>query len=188
MELSDCVVFLRKLEEADLDRCWKWISDPEVFVTMGVCGPVTKTAQKRWFDELDRSRTKIVFAICLCEGEKHVGNVSLDMIDYRHRNARVAICIPDAALRGQGIGTRAMRLVQGYAFNFLNLHRLYCKTTAGNEPVVRFYQRLGFVIEGCLRQHEFVRGRYVDKLILGAVRTLPESESAPVDRTASGKD
>lgn len=168
--LSDDLIYLRKLEETDLDRTWKWINDPDIYLTIGIRIPVAKTAQKRWFNELDASSSKIVFAICLKEEDKHVGNASLDLIDHRHRNARLSIFIADSKLRGKNIGTRAMKLLIEYAFNFLNLHRLYCKTTAGDEKVLAFYKKLGFQVEGQLRGHEFIRGQYVDKVILGLLR------------------
>jgi UDP-4-amino-4,6-dideoxy-N-acetyl-beta-L-altrosamine N-acetyltransferase len=168
--LADDMIYLRKLEEADLDRTWHWINQPDIYTAMGTLVPISKTAQKRWFEELDSSNAKIVFAICLHDGDQHVGNVSLDLIDYRHRNARLAIFIADADLRDQGIGTRAMHLLIEYAFDLLNLHRLYCKTTAGNPAVLEFYRRLGFRMEGQLREHEYVEGRYVDKIMLGLLR------------------
>lgn len=168
--LSDALIYLRKLEETDLDRTWKWINEPDIYLTIGICIPVTKTAQKRWFNQLDASSSKIVFAICLKEEDKHVGNASLDLIDHRHRNARLSIFVADPKLRGKSIGTRAMKLLIEYAFKFLNLHRLYCKTTAGNEKVINFYKKLGFQDEGKLREHEYIEGQYVDKIILGLLR------------------
>lgn len=168
--LSDDLIYLRKLEDSDLDRTWKWINDPDIFFAIGVQAPVTKTAQKRWFNKLDASYSKIVFAICLNEEDKHVGNVSLDLIDHRHRNARLSIFIADPELRGKSIGMRAMKLLIEYAFDFLNLHRLYCKTTVGNEKALAFYKKLGFQVEGQLREHEFVQGGYVGKIMLGLLR------------------
>lgn len=167
---SDALIYLRKLEETDLDQTWKWINDPDIYLTIGIRIPITKTAQKRWFNQLDASSSKIVFAICLKEEDKHVGNASLDLINHRHRNARLSIFIADSKLRGKSIGTRAMKLLIEYAFNFLNLHRLYCKTTAGNEKVINFYKKLGFQDEGKLREHEYIEGQYVDKIILGLLR------------------
>jgi UDP-4-amino-4,6-dideoxy-N-acetyl-beta-L-altrosamine N-acetyltransferase len=174
--LADDLIYLRKLEDSDLERTWHWVNRPDIYTTIGILAPVSMTAQRRWFDELDRSKSKIVFAICLRDGDRHVGNVSLDQIDYRHRNARLAIFIAEPGLRGQGIGTRAMRLLIEYAFNLINLNRLYCKTTAGNPAVIEFYEKLGFKIEGCLRKHEYIAGQYVDKIILGLVRTHSETD------------
>ena len=169
--LADDLIYLRKLEESDLDRTWHWINQPDIYTAIGILAPITMTAQKRWFEELERSDSKLVFAICLHDGDRHVGNVSLDLIDYRHRNARLAIFIAESDLRGQGIGTRAMHLLIEYAFDLMNLNRLYCKTTAGNPAVIRFYEKLGFAVEGRLRKQEYIAGQYVDKIMLGLLRS-----------------
>ena len=168
--LSDDLIYLRKLEESDLHRTWKWINNPDIFIAIGVHVPITKTSQKQWFNALNISDSKIVFAICIQEENQHVGNVSLDLIDFRHRNARLSIFVAEPGMRGKTIGTRAMRLLIKYAFDFLNLHRLYCKTTAGSENVLNFYKKLGFRVEGQLREHEYIQGCYVDKIMLGLVR------------------
>ena len=165
--LSDDLIYLRKLEASDLDRTWGWINDPGVYLKIGSHIPVSKSAQLKWFERTDQATDKIVLAICLNDGQVHVGNVSLDNIEVRHRTARLSIFVADEAQRGKSIGTRALRLLADYAFNFLNLNRVWCKATLGNDKVVHFYQKLGFKLEGVMRQHEFVDGRYVDKAILG---------------------
>lgn len=179
--LADDLIYLRRLEEPDLERTWCWVNQPDIYNAIGLVAPISMTAQRRWYEELDRSNSKIVFAICLRAGDQHVGNVSLDQIDRRHRHARLAIFIAEPEHRGKGIGARAMRLLIAYAFDFMNLHRLYCKTTAGNPAVIRFYEALGFVIEGCLRQHEFVAGQYVDKIVLGLLRGEVVQSNEPAD-------
>ncbi len=168
--LSDDLIYLRKLEASDLDRTWIWINDPAVYLKIGSLVPVSKSAQLKWFERTDQSAEKIIFAICLKEDNTHVGNVSLDSIETRHRTARLSIFIGDTAQRGQSIGSRAIRLLADYAFAFLNLNRVWCKATAGDERIVRFYEHLGFRIEGVMRQHEFIDGQYVDKAIFGLLR------------------
>ena len=169
--LSDDTVCLRKLEVEDLDRTWVWLQKPDVYWKIGVDMPVSKASQPRWFEEQDKSSNKIVFAICLSGDGRHVGNVSLDMLDGRHRNARLAIFIGDEEQRGKSIGSRGVRLAARYAFEFLNLHKVWCKTTAGDEAVLRFYNKIGFRVEGALVQHEFIEGNYVDKVVLGLLRS-----------------
>lgn len=178
--LSDDLIYLRKLEASDLERTWGWINDPGVYLKIGSQVPVSRSAQLKWFERADQSADKIVFAICLRESDVHVGNVSLDSIENRHRTARLSIFIGDAAQRGKSIGSRAIRLLAGYAFAFLNLNRLWCKATAGDERIVHFYENLGFRIEGVMRQHEFIDGRYVDKTIFGLVKN--ESAQGGMDR------
>lgn len=168
--LSDDLIYLRKLEAADLERTWGWINDPGVYLKIGSQVPVSRSAQLKWFERADQSSDKIIFAVCLKANDAHVGNVSLDSIETRHRTARLSIFIGDAGQRGQSIGSRAIRLLADYAFAFLNLNRVWCKATAGDERIVRFYENLGFRSEGLMRQHEFIDGQYVDKTIFGLLR------------------
>ena len=49
--LEDDLIYLRKLEESDLDRTWEWINDPDIYNAIGVHVPVSKTSHKRWFTE-----------------------------------------------------------------------------------------------------------------------------------------
>lgn len=168
--LDDDMIYLRKLEQTDLDRTWVWINDPAIFLKIGVQIPVSKTAQLKWFERLDLTTDRLVLAICLKEDDVHVGNVSLDSLEPRHRSARFSIFIGDSGRRGRTVGSRALTLFAGYAFDFLNLHRIWCKTTAGDARIVRFYEQLGFQREGVLRQHEFIAGRYVDKILFGLLR------------------
>lgn len=168
--LRDNLLYIRKLEASDLDRTWEWMNTPEIFMIMGVHAPISKTGQHRWFESLDKSADKIVFAVCTIDGNTHIGNVSLDIIDYRHRNARLSIFLADPATRGQGNGKRALALLLEYAFNFLNLHRLYAKVNSDRENILRFYQNMGFQPEGKMRQHEFINGCYIDKLIVSILR------------------
>lgn len=168
--LSDDLIYLRKLEITDLDRTWVWVNDPEIAEKIGTPIPVSKSEQLRWFERTDQANDKIVFALCLKDGDRHIGNLSLDNIEPRHRTARLSIFIADRSHRGQAIGSRAIRLLVGYAFNYLNLNKVWCKTTASDDRVVGFYERLGFKVEGVLRMHELVAGRYVDKMLLAHFR------------------
>ena len=82
----------------------------------------------------------------------------------------MSIFVGNSEYRGQSIGSRSIRLLADYAFNFLNLNRLWCKATAGDEQIVHFYENLGFKTEGLLRRHEFIDGNYVDKTVFGLLR------------------
>lgn len=172
--ISDDLIYLRKLESTDLEQAWEWINNSEISRKIGVKIPISKSCQQRWFERTDSENDKIVFAICLRDDDSYVGNISLDMIDLRHRNARFSIFIGNPSLRGQGIGSHAIRLLAEYAFCFLNLHRIWCKTTAGDKKVEKFYENLGFRKEGTLRQHEYIDGTYVDKTIYGLLKAETE--------------
>ncbi|HBO44791.1 MAG TPA: hypothetical protein DD670_12850 [Planctomycetaceae bacterium] len=166
-------VYLRRLERTDLERTWTWMHRPDIYEKIGVQVPFSTSQQSVWFENMERTENKLVFAVCLCENDEHVGNVSLDMIDQRHRNARLSVFIADPAQRGHGIGSEALRLLVKYAFDFLNLHKVWCKANAADQRVLQFYERAGFRKEGTLVEHEFHEGKYIDKCVFGIIRQVP---------------
>lgn len=163
-------VRLRRLEEADLDRTHEWLHRPDVNDKIGVAIPFSKEQQLAWFRTLERAEDKVVFAVCRREDGRHIGNVSLDTIDRRHHNARLSIFLADPGERGRGLGSDALRALSRFAFEGLGLHKVWCKTDAGDARVLRFYERLGFVREGTLREHELKHGKFIDKVIFGLIR------------------
>jgi RimJ/RimL family protein N-acetyltransferase len=173
--LRDEVVYLRKLEETDLDRTFDWMQRPDIYQAIGVHIPISRRSQQKWFESTDSTRDKVIFAVCRSSDDQHVGNVSLDTIDTRHRNARLSAFIADKGVRGEGLGSHALMLLLRYAFDFLNLHRVYLKMNAGEDRVLEYYQRVGFEVEGELREHEFQNGQYVNKLMLGVLKSEWES-------------
>ncbi|MBX3492693.1 MAG: GNAT family N-acetyltransferase [Parvibaculum sp.] len=161
-------VFLRRLEESDLERCERWINMPEIYTIMGVFGPRTRTEQEVWYRNISTSRTNLVYAVCLAKDGRHIGNLSLFDVNYMHRNAGVTVFIADEEHRSGGLGLEAVSLACEYAFDYLNMHKLHAKT---DNPVAgKLYLKLGFVQEGVLRQQSYYSGKYVDKILFGLLR------------------
>lgn len=160
-------LYLRELARSDLDRTWEWLHRPDINRRIGVIVPFSKAQQEKWFDSLLASSSKKVFAVCCIDDDSHIGNLSLDQIDQRHRNARFSIFIADPTRRGIGYGSEALSLLETYAFSTLNLHKIWCKTDAGEPELLRFYLGRGYTMEGTLREHEMKDGEWVDKVLFG---------------------
>ncbi len=163
-------VFLRILEEEDLPRTQKWINDPEISHRLGVL-PTSLKQQKNWFTQISQDNSRFIFAICLNNEKKsQIGNVSIGNIDYIHRNGRFAIFIHGKEHRQQGYGTEATILLLQFAFERLNLHRVYLKTSQDYTGAIAMYKKLGFVQDGLLRDHEYSHGQYHDKLVFSLLK------------------
>lgn len=164
-------VYLRKLQKSDLNRTWEWLHTPEINNKIGVKIPFSKDKQLIWFNKLVETKDKYIFAICNISNNNHIGNVSLDMIDFRHMNARLSIFIAENNHRGKGLGSEALQLLENFAFNNLKLHKIWCKTDAGDPKVFNFYKKKGFKQEGTLKEHELKQNKYIDKIIFAKINS-----------------
>jgi RimJ/RimL family protein N-acetyltransferase len=71
--------------------------------------------------------------------------------------------------RGRGIGTEATRLIVGYAFEELGLHRVQLDAYAFNDRALRVYEKVGFVREGARREVERRDGVRVDEVLMAVL-------------------
>ena len=73
---------------------------------------------------------------------------------------------------GQGEGPAFLRALVNFAFDELQANRLWLDTSASNLRAQKAYQRAGFILEGRLRQHEFLptTGTRDDTLLYGIMR------------------
>lgn len=58
----------------------------------------------------------------------------------------------------QGIMTKSVEALCGFAFNELGMNRIQIKCAVGNTPSIKIPQRLGFTFEGIERQGELLTG------------------------------
>jgi [ribosomal protein S5]-alanine N-acetyltransferase len=179
-------VILRPLERSDLtERYLGWLNDPEVtHYTETGSFPSTMTDLHRFYEQLVGSRDQVILAIAERRAGEHIGNVKLAPINWIHRKTTLGILIGEKEVWGHGVGEEAARLGVEYGFSRLNVRRIELGVFACHQAAVRCYEKVGFRIEGRLRQALFHRDSYQDCLWMG----LLASEYRPtVGRdTASG--
>ena len=164
-------VYLRTLNETDLtDRYLQWLNDEEVtrFNSHGVF-PNTMEKMKQFYESINPQR-QVVLAIVERSTSLHVGNVSLQSINWINRNAEFAILLGDKNCWGKGIGTSAAKLIVNYGFERLNLHRIYCGTIAGNTGMEKLAKKLKMKEEGRRREAVYKNGSYHDIIEYGVLR------------------
>ena len=166
-------VYLRPLERADLnDTYLAWLNDAEVtrYLETGAF-PATMHDLEKFYEGVTGSKTEVIFAIADRKSHRHVGNVKLGPINWVHRTTMFGIMIGDKACWGTGIGQEVTRLMVEYAFDRLDLRRVGLVVFEEHQPAVRCYEKVGFKIEGCLRQQMFQDGEYKNHLYMGLLRS-----------------
>jgi len=165
-------VYLRALEEEDIERTQRWHNDPELYQTL-VDGFrfVSRTAEREWIAKrTSYSSSEVSLAICLAPGGEHIGNIYLRLVNLTSRNAVLGILIGEKDHRRQGYGHQALCQTLRHAFVDLGLERVYLEVLADNEQAIRLYERVGFKTEGRLRNHVFKEGKFRDVLVMGILR------------------
>jgi [ribosomal protein S5]-alanine N-acetyltransferase len=167
------MVLLRPLERADLnERYLSWLNDPEVtrYTETGTF-PSTAEDLDNYYRSITGSRNDVLLAIEEKKSGRHIGNVKLGPIHWVHRVATFGILIGEKEFWGKGLGMEATRLMVEYGFRRLNLHRIDLGVFAEHEAAVHCYEKVGFKIEGRLRQDLFHDGQFKDRLWMGLLRS-----------------
>lgn len=109
--------------------------------------------------------------------DRLVGYVVLYDIYWNLQVANVGIAIGDPADRGRGYGRDGMELLLRYAFHELNLHRIALTVLARNTSAKQLYERVGFQVEGIMRDNDFRDGVRGDDVMMSIL--APEWRARP---------
>ena len=169
MLLGDSVR-LRAIERSDLSRCVRWLNDPEVVRYLAAYFPLSMAQEERWFERLLSDEDRRVFAIEAEDGT-HIGNIGIDGLDWKNRSAALGIFIGEQECWGHGYGTDAVRTLLRFAFEELNLHRVWLTVHDDNPRAIRCYEKCGFRQEGRDREARFSNGEYHDELRMGILES-----------------
>ena len=170
-------VTLRRPRLDDVEARINLGSDAEIIRMYGGnrsdVGPMTEQTAMRWVHQLvDHDYAWIIEAGGL------IGQIRLDHGDLRDKRASLAIGIEDRGKIGIGLGTEALVLVLGYAFDVLKLHRLSVRVVDYNSRAIRAYQKCGFVVEGREREAACVDGAWHDDVMMAILDREYEAMTA----------
>ncbi|GAB6902875.1 GNAT family N-acetyltransferase [Kineosporia succinea] len=115
---------------------------------------------------LVRPRTEYLLVIAEPGDETMIGFVRLALGGVKAAKLGYAI---HADHWGRGHATAAARLVLGHAFTELGLHRVTAAIGPVNVRSVGVVERLGFRLEGRLRDHVFTNGAWRDSLLFSVL-------------------
>jgi len=161
---------LRAVEEADLEILYKWRNSPRVADSLAEGLPLSFPRHRAWFEGQAKDASVRYFVISTLEG-KPIGAVSMSRIDVRNRNCDWGgFYIGDESFLGKKYATETTILILEYAFDYLNLERMYCHVSEDLRGLIRLYEGCGYTREGVLRRHFYRNGKYCDVVILGILR------------------
>lgn len=98
-----------------------------------------------------------------------IGWCTLSQFNADFRSASMGYCYFESSW-GKGYATEAAGAVLGWAFGALDLNRVQAEADTRNRGSARVLEKLGFVLEGTLREDCVVNGDVSDSWVYGLLR------------------
>ena len=135
-------VTIRPITYDDTENIIKWRNSEYVNSRFIDRRLFTKESHEAWLKTYVEAGKAAQFIILL-NGEA-VGSVYLRDIDLDTKEAEYGIFIGEEGARGKGVGTKSAKLILKYAFEELNLEKIFLRVFKDNPGAVRSYEKAGF--------------------------------------------
>ncbi|NMG07603.1 GNAT family N-acetyltransferase [Brasilonema sp. UFV-L1] len=161
-------LILRDFTKSDWQGVHSYACDPEV-VRYEPFGPNSEEDTKSFLQrqiKLQRQQPREHFglAVTLKDNKQFIGSCSISITNQDQREASIGY---DFAKEfwGQGYATEAARKLLHFGFQQLNLHRIFATSDPKNILSMRILVKIGMRQEGYLREYEWVKGEWRDRLL-----------------------
>jgi RimJ/RimL family protein N-acetyltransferase len=168
-------VVLRPFIEDDLSALHGALQDPEVLRLTGSehgdeagaepDDPRRVEQLRQWYRERNAQSDRLDLAVVDQASGQCVGEVVLNEWDPGNRSCNFRTLLGPSG-RGRGLGTEAVRMIVGYGFEQLGLHRISLQVYAFNPRARHVYEKVGFIQEGVLREELRYRDQWIDATVM----------------------
>lgn len=110
-------------------------------------------------------RCRLLYEILLAG--RAIGEVELDHIAWRSREAELEIAIFDPDRQSRGYGTDAVTTLLTHVFSTMGLRRVYLRVHAANAMAIRCYEKAGFRKKGRLQR--CLEGNAAEEILLMSI-------------------
>lgn len=154
-------------------RAHDWMNnESRYWGSMGEHFLISKATLEREYEEWCRSErheTGMAFGILTKDGTP-IGSIGINWLSEHHRVADLGAVIGEPRYWGGGYGTDALLLLVDYAFDWLDMRKVWLGTMSLNARVMRQMEKVGFALEARQRESTLADGRWYDELTYGRLR------------------
>jgi len=166
-------VLLREISIEDVPVINSWRNNKALIEQLGSeFRYVGLDTDKKWYETYLANRDRNVrLAITIEEFGTILGVIYLLDINWLSKNCEFAIQIGEEQALSKGLGYEASKQAIDYAFNDLNLHRIYLTVLEENTRAIGLYEKLGFLVEGTLRQSIYKNKSYKNQILMALLQS-----------------
>jgi RimJ/RimL family protein N-acetyltransferase len=184
--LEGLLVDLVPYDAAFCDLEYEWRNNASAFWGSG--GDRTPETRARvaarlqqWAEARRRGDLTVPFGVRTKDGRR-IGFVGITALHPAHRLALLGARIGEPEYWGGGYGTDALLLLVDYAFDGLDLRKVWLVTTSINVRAMRQMDKVGFALEGLQRGATYADGAWHDDLFYGMLRDEWPGRAALVEK------
>lgn len=139
------LIYLRSLQMSDAQISYQWRNNPEIWKLTGSKPDqhITSEMETAWLAGVLQRTTDKRFAICLKETNQYIGNIHLENIELSQAQYG-GLFIGEPSYWSKGIGTQASALLIDYAFETLQVEKLYGFVRKEHSASRRMLEKCGF--------------------------------------------
>lgn len=183
MVLKGKRIVLRAVEREDLKLLHKWQNDEEV-MRLARSYPDNMTSMEALQAEYEKvlkgeDQEKQVFIIEERASAKPIGWASIRHWGRKPVGADIGLAIGEKRFWRKGYGTEVTQLLQHEVFEQLGMHRAEWWTNSDNKGSLAIAKKMGFKVEGRLRDAVFFDNRFHDIIVLGLLKEEYEARKKP---------
>ena len=166
-------VGLRAIEKEDLSKLMVWRNNPGLRKFFRETSEINSINQEKWFDSINaKDSIHKMFAIVKLDSNELMGASGLCYIDWINRSADFSIYLGcDDIYIDDKYAIETATLMKDYGFGILNLHRLWAEIYSIDEPKKKFFDTLGFKLEGEFRDTYWYNNKWHNSLFYSRLST-----------------
>lgn len=166
------VVGLRSIEKEDLSILRDWRNTDSFRKNFREFRELSMRNQELWHEKMISSSTDFMFIIERIDDKIPLGACGLLYANWIIRSADYSFYIgyQDAYIDDEGYAEEASRLLINYGFNNLNLNKIWMELYEFDNRKLTFFEKLGFKVDGRLRDNCYEDGRYHDSFLISILK------------------
>ena len=161
---------LRKIERNDLDHLKEWRNIEDYRKHFREYRELNSDDQLKWYERfVVNDPGTLMFGIVDLMTNELVGACGLCYINWVQRNADLSLYIGKenryVETDENGFAWDAMQVLFRYAFEELNLHKIWTEIYVIDERKKQLFERFGMNQDAILRENYFYKGQYINSYI-----------------------
>jgi RimJ/RimL family protein N-acetyltransferase len=157
-------LLLKELEEEHIDdRYLSWFRDEKVTKFLEAKN-LTKQSVIDHFRYGKETNTYYMYAIISKDSSKHIGNLKVGPIEWKHRISDLVTVIGDRDYWGKGLATEAIKMGNRIAFDIHDLRKLSAGIYSDNVASIKCYLKAGWIVEAVFQGDFILNGKILDRV------------------------